>query len=131
NLANILSYFFTPARNVTAAINVAFTLFYPLAGASLPLLTGLAILKFRLYDIDRLINRTLVYGALSACVVGFYILVVGGLGVLLQAQGNLLLVLLATGLVALLFQPLRRRLQQGVNRLMYGERDDPSAVIGR
>src|SRR5262249_40165364 len=89
NLANILSFFLTAALNFTAVINVAFALFYPLALASLPLLTGLAILKYRLYDIDMLINRTLVYSALTACVVGLYVLVVGGLGALLQTQGSL------------------------------------------
>ena len=50
---------------------------------------------------------------------------------LFQARGNLAVSLLATGLVAVLFQPLRGRLQRGVNRLMYGERDDPYAVISR
>src|SRR5207247_4889189 len=53
------------------------------------------------------------------------------LGVLFQTRGNLLISLIATGLVAVLFQPLRNRLQQGVNRLMYGERDDPYAVLTR
>jgi signal transduction histidine kinase len=96
-----------------------------------PVCTYIAILRYDLYDIDFLINRTLVYGALSACVVGVYVLAVGGLGVLFQARGNPAVSLLATGLVAVLFQPLRSRLQRGVNRLMYGERDDPSAVTSR
>ena len=56
---------------------------------------------------------------------------VGGLGALLQARGNLLVSLVAAGLVAVLFAPLRERLQRGVNRLMYGERDDPYAVLSR
>jgi signal transduction histidine kinase len=92
---------------------------------------GIAILRHRLYDIDILINRTLVYGALSAGVVAIYVLLVGALGALFQSSGNLVLALLATGLVAILFQPLRARLQRGVNRLMYGERDDPYAVLSR
>jgi signal transduction histidine kinase len=53
------------------------------------------------------------------------------LGALFQAQGHLAISLAATGLVATLFQPLRGRLQRGVNHLMYGERDDPYAVISR
>jgi signal transduction histidine kinase len=53
------------------------------------------------------------------------------LGALFQAQGHLAVSLSATGLVAIMFQPLRSRLQRGVNRLMYGERDDPYAVISR
>jgi len=97
----------------------------------LAVFTCVAILRYRLYDIDLLINRTLVYGALSACVVGIYVLAVVGLGVLFQARGNLGVSLIATGVVAVLFQPLRGRLQRGINRLMYGERDDPHAVTSR
>jgi signal transduction histidine kinase len=97
----------------------------------LPICTYIAILRYRLFDIDILINRTLVYGALSVSVVLIYVLAVGGLGALFQARGNLAVSLLATGLVAILFQPLRSRLQRSVNRLMYGERDDPYAVISR
>jgi signal transduction histidine kinase len=96
-----------------------------------PVFTYIAILRYHLYDIDVVINRTLVYGALTACVAGIYVLAVGGLGVLFEAQGNLGVSLLATGVVAVLFQPLRGRLQRGVNRMMYGERDDPYAVISR
>jgi signal transduction histidine kinase len=96
-----------------------------------PVFTYVAILRYNLYDIDVVINRTLVYGALTACVVGIYVFAVVALGYLFQAQGNLAVALSATGLVAVVFQPLRGRLQRGVNRLMYGERDDPYAVISR
>ena len=102
-----------------------------LAVAGFPIAIGIAILRYRLWDIDLLINRTLVYGALTASVVGIYVLVVGYLGVLFRTHSNLIVSLLATGLVAVLFQPLRDRLQRGVNRLMYGERDDPYAVLSR
>ena len=96
-----------------------------------PVFTYIAILRYRLYDVGVVINRTLVYGALTSCVVAIYVLVVGGVGAIFQARGNLGVSLLATGTVALLFQPLRSRLQRGVNRLMYGERDDPHAVVSR
>src|SRR5215207_968249 len=62
---------------------------------------------------------------------GIYVLAVVALGALFQTQSNLAVSLSATGLVAVAFQPLRSRLQRGVNRLMYGERDDPYAVISR
>lgn len=91
----------------------------------------IAILRHRLFEIDILINRTLVYGVLTACVVGLYAAIVGGLGAIFQAQGNLLFSLLATGLIAVLFQPLRERLQRAINRLMYGERDEPYRVLTR
>ena len=72
-----------------------------------PVFTYIAILRYNLYDIDIVINRTLVYGALTACVVAIYVLAVVALGALFQAQGNLAVSLSATGLVAVLFQPLQ------------------------
>ncbi|MCC7359842.1 MAG: GAF domain-containing sensor histidine kinase [Anaerolineales bacterium] len=92
---------------------------------------AIAILRYRLYDIDLVINRTLVYGALTLAVAALYLLVVGGLGVLLQARGSLWLSLAGVGLVAFVAQPVRERVQRGVNRLMYGERDEPYAVLSR
>jgi signal transduction histidine kinase len=97
----------------------------------IPLSIGIAILRYRLWNIDPIINRTLVYGALTIAVVAIYVLVVGYLGAIFRTGGNLAISLLATGLVAVLFQPLRDRLQRAVNRLMYGERDDPYAVVSR
>lgn len=94
-----------------------------------PISIGFAILRYRLWDIDLIINRTLVYTALTAGVIGLYVLVVGSVGVILQVQGNLLVSILAAGLVAVMFQPLRERLQRAVNRLMYGKRDDPYTVL--
>ncbi|PWT78906.1 MAG: hypothetical protein C5B60_00475, partial [Chloroflexi bacterium] len=94
-----------------------------------PLSIGFAILRARLWDIDVIINRTLVYGVLTVCVVAMYVLVVGALGTLIGTTGNLLISLVAAGLVAVLFQPLRAALQRGVNRLLYGQRDEPYAVI--
>ncbi len=93
--------------------------------------TGIAILRYRLWDIDIVINRTLVYGSLTALIVAMYVLIVGSAGALLQTGGSLLVSLFATGIVATSFQPLRERLQRRVNRLMFGERDDPYAVLGR
>jgi signal transduction histidine kinase len=97
----------------------------------IPLSIALAILRYRLFDIDLLINRALVYGALTACVVFVYVFVVGYLGEVFRANNSLLVSLVATGIVAVLFAPLRDRLQRGVNHLMYGERDDPYEVISR
>src|SRR5690349_11516855 len=88
-------------------------------------------MRYRLWDIDILINRTLVYGGLSACIVGLYVFVVGYLGALFRTGSTLPISLVATGLVAVLFQPLREVLQRGVNRLLYGQRDEPYQVIMR
>ena len=97
----------------------------------IPISIAISVLRHRLWDIDIIISRTLVYGALTACIVALYILLVGALSLLSQTTGNLLISLLATGLIAFLFQPLRERLQRGVNRLLYGERDDPYVVLSQ
>ena len=102
-----------------------------LAGPLLPAAVGIAILRHRLYDIDLIINRTLVYAALTACVVGLYVLLVGYLGTLFRTSGNLLISLVATGVVAVAFQPLRARLQHGITHLLYGDRDEPYVVLAR
>lgn len=97
----------------------------------LPLAIGVAVLRERLWDLPVVVKRALVYAALSACVIVVYVLLVGGLGALLNAAGDPLLAVLAGGVVALLALPLRDRLQRAINRLLYGERDDPYAVIAR
>jgi signal transduction histidine kinase len=104
---------------------------FPFLPLFLPLSFGFAMLRYRLWEIDIIINRTLVYGTLTASVIGVYVLVVSILGTLLHTFGDFPIALLATGIIAVLFQPLRARLQRGVNRLMYGERDDPYAVLSR
>jgi signal transduction histidine kinase len=93
--------------------------------------TGIAILRYHLWDIHILVNRTLVYGSLTALIVALYVVIVGALGTLLQIGASLPVSLLGTGIVAISFQPLRERLQRSVNRLMYGERDAPYALLGR
>ena len=99
--------------------------------AMIPVSIGIAILRNRLFDIDVILSRTLVYGALTAMVVGSYVLIVGGIGALMEARQPLLLSLLATGLIAIAFQPARLRLQRAANRLVYGYRDEPYTAISR
>ena len=100
---------------------------------TVPVFTGVAVLRHRLYDIDLVINRTLLYGALSVSVVALYVGLVAGFGALFQAgtSSDLLLSLVVTGLIAALFQPLSARLQRGVDRLMYGQRRDPYGALSR
>lgn len=101
-------------------------LFFPL-----PFAFGIAIWRHRLWDIDLILNRTLVYGILTASIVGLYVLLPILLGTLFQAQGHPVISLFATVLIAVLFQPLRSRLHRSVNRLMFGERDEPYTVLSR
>lgn len=96
-----------------------------------PISLSVAILRHNLFDIDTLLNRTMVYGALTAVTATIYILIVSTLGVLLQARAEWFATLVATGVVAVLFHPIRERLQRAVNRLMYGERDEPFEVLNR
>jgi signal transduction histidine kinase len=100
-------------------------------GLCLGLAVGAAVLRYRLWDIDLIVNRTLVYGGLSACVIGLYVLIVGYFGALFRIPNNPVISLIATALVAIAFQPLRGLLQGVVNRLMYGERDAPYQVLAR
>lgn len=97
----------------------------------LPVSIGVAILRHRLWDIDVVIRRSLVYGALTGIVAGLYMLIVGGLGALLRIEDHPILSLLATGVIAVAFAPLRDRLQRAVNRLLFGERDEPYRVLSR
>jgi signal transduction histidine kinase len=122
------AWYFWPDNPWMGEISIAIS---DLSILSIALAALIAILRHQLYDINLIINRTLVYSALTIGILTFYILVVGGLGALFQAGNNLFLSLLATGLVAILFQPMRERLQRAANHLMYGERDDPYAVLSR
>ena len=94
-----------------------------------PVAIAVAVLRHNLFDIDALLNRSLVYGMLTLAVVGLYVLVVGMLGTVFQTRGDPFVALVATGVAAVLFQPLRERLQRAVNYMMYGERDDPQTVL--
>jgi signal transduction histidine kinase len=97
--------------------------------ALLPITAGIAILKYRLYDIDVVINKTVVYGLLAAIVTGIYVAIVVGIGTLVGSGGSVFLSAVAAALVALLFQPLRRRAQHLANRIVYGERATPYEVL--
>lgn len=120
-----------PQINQPDSPYILITLVYPLLLLLIPLSVGVAILRYRLWNIDLIIKRTLVYGLLTAFILGFYIFVVGYLGALFRAHGNLVISLTATGLVAVAFQPLRNFLQRGVNRLLYGLRDEPYEALAR
>lgn len=90
---------------------------------------GISLFRYRLWDFDLVINRVLVYGSLTLLTMGAYLVVVSALDMLFRGIADRLAFFLATGFVAILFDPLRQRLQRMVNRLMYGERDDPYAVL--
>lgn len=128
-LLNYVGFFFaessvSPMGQLLSGLS---QLSFPLIGISL----AVAVLRYSLFGIDRLVNRSLVYGGLTLTVVTIYVLVVGYLGYLFQTEANLTISLIATGVVAVLFDRLRGLLQRGVNRLMYGHRDEPYQLLTR
>ena len=117
-------------RSVLAYL-VGYTLVSYLVLLLVPVTIGIAMLRHHLFDIDLVINRTLVYGTLTAGVVAIYVLLVGFLGTVVQIGGNFVVSLVAVGLIAVVLSPLRSWLQRAVNHLVYGQRDEPYAVVSR
>jgi signal transduction histidine kinase len=107
--------------------NVLLVLFVPL----LPTSVAIAVLRYRLYDIDVVINRALVYGALAAFITAVYVGIVVGIGRLAGSgnRPNVALSIVATAVVAVAFQPVRERVQRLANRLVYGKRATPYEVM--
>jgi signal transduction histidine kinase len=96
-----------------------------------PLAIAIAILKYRLYEIDVVINRALIYSTLAAFITAVYVVIVVGVGALIDSSGrpNLALSILATAIVAVAFQPVRTRVQALANRLVYGYRATPYEAL--
>lgn len=103
--------------------------FQAFAWAGVVVAIGLSLTRYRLYDVDQVISRTAAYGVMTVLVVLAYVAVVVGVAATLPGADRLGLSLVATALVAVAFEPARRRVQRGVNRLLFGRRDDPYAVL--
>lgn len=102
-----------------------------LVGLPLPLVIASAILRHRAFDIDVVVRRSLVYGGLTAAVVGTYGLAAVLLGALMGGLSPFATSLLATGVAAIAALPIRDGLQRAVTRLLYGDRDEPVRAIRR
>jgi signal transduction histidine kinase len=96
-----------------------------------PAAIGFAILKYRLYEIDLVINKTVVYGAMAAFITAVYVAIVVGIGRAIGSTRNLALSIAATAVVAVAFQPVRERVQRFANRLVYGKRATPYEVLSQ
>ena len=98
-----------------------------------PIACGLAILRYRLFDIDVVIRRTIVYGSLAGFITATYVGIVVGVGTLLGTAGepNIWLSILATAIVAATFQPAREHVQRVANRLVYGKRASPYEALSQ
>ena len=95
----------------------------------IPAAIAIAILKYRLYDVDLVIRKTVVFGVLAAFITAVYVAVVVGLGSIFT--DTLVLRIAATALVAVAFQPVRDRANRLANRLVFGDRATPYEVLAR
>jgi signal transduction histidine kinase len=115
-----VGFFFNTAV-VSATVSISLVFLY--------VAIGIAMLKHNLYEIDLIINKTITYGALAAFITAIYVIVVVVIGAFIGVTEGVSL--LATAIVAVAFQPIRRQAQQIANRLVYGERATPYEVLSR
>jgi signal transduction histidine kinase len=125
-----MSLLFDPRfHDGTALTYVYLNALLNLALTAIPVTLTLAVMRRRLWDIDPLVKRTLVYAALSVSVVLLYTCAVLYLGQLFQSRNSFVVSLLATAVVSVAFAPLKEWLQRHINRLMKGRHDEPYEVL--
>jgi hypothetical protein len=127
-LYTLLPQFFPMSLLAFTLVQVPFVLLLVL----FPLSIGFAVLRYRLWDVDLLIKRTLVYGILSVSLVLIYIGLIVGLQFLLQGvigRGNALVIVASTLAIAALFQPLRHRIQVIIDRRFYRRKYDAARTL--
>ncbi len=95
----------------------------------IPITIGIAVLRYRLYDIDFVIRKTVVIALVVAVIALVYVAVVAGVGALVGTQGSPLLSAVAAAIVALVFQPVRARARRFADRVVYGKRATPYEVM--
>jgi signal transduction histidine kinase len=97
--------------------------------ALIPIAIGVSVLRYRLFELDLVINKAVVFGALGVFITAVYLAIVVGVGTLVGGRTSPVLSAAAAAVVALAFQPLRRRAQHVADRLVYGKRATPYEVL--
>ncbi len=123
-----------PSLYNSLLLNEVWTLTLPIASLAIPLSIGFSILRYRLYDIDVLINRTLVYGTLTISLALVYVGLVIGLGSLVrlftgQLAQSPVVIVASTLAIAALFQPLRQRIQAIIDHRFYRRKYDAARTV--
>ena len=108
---------------------VGFLVMFLTIALGIPTACGVAILKYRLYDLDVVVRKTVVFGLLAIFITLVYIAVVGGIGALIGSTSNTVLSFAAAAALAILFQPARERANRLADRLVYGKRATPYEVL--
>jgi two-component system, NarL family, sensor kinase len=102
---------------------------WALGAVAVPIAMTVAVLRYHLYDLDQIINRVVVWLVMTALIVVAFVGIVTAVRSVLFRGDTTRASLVATGLIAVTFEPLRRRVQIAVDRLLYGDRDDPYKVV--
>ncbi|TMK30785.1 MAG: hypothetical protein E6G61_05400 [Actinobacteria bacterium] len=109
--------------------NVGWLAFFLILIFGIPGAIAIAVLKYRLYDIDVIISKAVLYGVLAAILTGVYVAIVIGVGTAVGSRGNSFLTIVAAVVIALVFQPLRQVAGRFANRIVYGRRATPYEVL--
>ena len=127
------AHFVTLAVLNAADRDYAFPVYFLVFLLGVPAATAIAVLRYRLYDLDVVISRALVYASLATGITAVYVGIAVGIGNLIGSGGrpNLGLSIVATSIIAVAFQPVRGRLQRVANRLVYGQRATPYEVLSQ
>jgi signal transduction histidine kinase len=120
-----------PTSALGMLVKITFVTGMTFASTFLPIAIYLSIVRYRLWGIVIIVQRTVVFSLLTAFVILFYTIIVTLSSAFFQADEEIFVSLIATGLIAVLFQPLRERLQHWVERFVFGERHNPYAVISQ
>jgi signal transduction histidine kinase len=114
-------------ESVIAVVMFTTLIFIVLFGV--PASIAVALFKYRLYDLDLVVSKALVYGLLAVAFTIVYVAIVIGIGTLIGESGNSFLTVLTAVAIAIAFQPVRQRVQRFANRIAYGKRATPYEVL--